>query len=122
MGDDRVQRAFARLSALQQTVSDLKPLHGISEIYVQEYHDALGHLEAIGFDTQEFLIPDSWLRQQVIAAAIFDGGESRTEYTKERYVQEGLFLLKLRSVLAYFQLAMEKPKQQIGFHGRRKQS
>ncbi|MGP8260006.1 MAG: hypothetical protein ACLQM6_08655 [Acidobacteriaceae bacterium] len=96
---ERVKRALASLSALEK---NLRAGHGgyvhEPEIY-KTYNQILGHLNAAGFDTGEYLLPPDPV-----------GNMDTME-----------LLIKIDSLLAYFSLPPSEERK-IGFSGPRKSS
>ena|ERR1700730_779153 len=101
---DKIKRAFARLSGVRKNI-DEKDYH-VDESIVKEYSAALQHLEELNIDVQEFKIPEEWLQPRVVST-----GPAGTKYAKERAVKRSLFLTKLDAVLGYF----TSTKDKIGF-------
>jgi hypothetical protein len=101
---DRLARAYARLGGLRTRVEGDEHHGGITEkAYVDEFHEALDHLAACGFDVEEFRFKPEHFATYPI------GGQA---------VKRPLFLAKLDAVLKYFELVTAQPKPQLGFHGR----
>ena len=46
---DQLGRSYARLTALRDTIAPLSERYFLYETYAHEFHDALAHLEGIGF-------------------------------------------------------------------------
>ena len=103
-GQDRIVRAYARLNGLRSRVEGDQHHGGITErAYVDEFHAALDHLTACGFDVEEFRIqPEHFAHYPM-------GGEA---------VKRPLFLAKLDAVLTYFEVSTSTPEKskQLGFH------
>jgi len=118
---DRLQRAYARLVALRKTLgADTGFDPQFDEKYVREYHGALEHLEAVGFDVEEFKVPASEVDHRVTGGNYVSG---KTRYSEEKFVDRGILLTKLDAVLTYFEFKTvrpEEPKREIGFHSRTK--
>lgn len=107
MNQDRLFRVRARLIGLRQSLSG-QPVTPVPETYVNEFHEALSHLEAIGIDVSEFKIPASQLRA---------GGRGKTA-KMERHVAPFFFLARLDASLAYLELAaqvLEDSRRPLGF-------
>jgi len=96
---DKLARAYARLSALRENIPKGNMVDGL---YLREYHEALKHLEELGFDVAEFKVPDRLVRYTFL----FVGGSM---------VERALLLSKLDAVLAYFELVTQKAPASIGF-------
>ena len=114
---DRVARAYARMVALRRVLAlDHFQVASIAETYVLELHGALGHLETLGFDVEEFRIPPDRLDYELVS----DSPTTGKVYSEERYVERGLFVAKLEAVLTYFEVKNIQEKQvarTIGFQG-----
>lgn len=112
---DKLFRAYARLSSLRKNISDIKGL--IEEKYVYEYHEILDKLESLGIGVSEFRIPDSEITPKVtsIPTLTFEGGPSGPTYSKERYADGRFILTKLDAILGYFEIITSKPEKKIGF-------
>ena len=102
--DDRIMRAYARLSALRSRLGEDRHA-SFEKAYVDELHQALEHLTACGFDVDEFKVTP----EQLHAGSVL--GRS--------FVDRNLLLAKLDAVLKYFTLATAQPpapkKAPIGF-------
>ena len=94
MDRDQLFRARARLVGIRHTLEG-QPLAVVPEACVHEFHEALGHLEAVGIDVEEFKIPRSRMRPNGT------GNSAR----KERVVAAFLFLARLGACLAYMEFA-----------------
>ena len=104
--EDKIKRAFVRISGLRKNLPDTPY---IEESLVHEYHDAVRHLEELGFDAAEFKIPQGHLERRVRMTSPLTG----TVYDKERAVKRAFFVTKLDAIIGYFTSAKEK----IGFSG-----
>lgn len=98
---DKLMRAYARLRALRDNLSTDRY---IELMYVEQYHEALQHLEENGFDVAEFRISPEHLKDITIGAN-----------KKRLHVERPLLLSKLDAVLTYFELAVQRPPAAIGF-------
>lgn len=107
--------AYARLSAIKDNVPEGHQGQ-VAEQYVQEFHDALKQLGNVGFDIDQFRVPSDWVKKRWVGRT--GAGENR--YTDTQYVERGLLLAKIDSLLNYFQLDSGQPKAKIGFTGPRK--
>lgn len=121
---DRLMRAYSHIKSFRD---NLPEGYRVSETYVKEYHERLETLKEMGFEIDEFKIPDDKVAHQVykskpflFASQIRRGAPRETvEYSKERSVERALFMIKLQAVLNYLGLYLQEPERQIGF---RKQS
>ena len=109
MDRDKLSRAYVRLNSIRKNLPD--DLY-IGELLVREYSAALQHLEGLGFDVEEFSIPEDWLKRQVRSKQPFGGGPV-VKYADERTVLRTLFVTKLDAVLEYF--TVSETKAPIGF-------
>ena len=82
---DHLDRAYARLVGIRNNVPK-PPNWVVSTSLVKQYHDALHHLEAAGYDVAEFQIPNDHLDQE------------------EGMAERSLFLAQVEGVLGYFEL------------------
>ena len=85
---DKLRRAFVKLAGVKANVPK-PPNIVVMMAQVAVYHDALNHLEALGFDVEEFKIK----------AHQIDSGTSG-----EKYVDRYLFLTLLDAALLYFEV------------------
>jgi hypothetical protein len=99
---DKIARAYSRLAALRKNTSD-KSFY-VDEDHVRQYHEALQHLTDLGFDIEEFRIPDEWLKHRAVSSVPARGGGRHVRYAKEREAETRKFLSKLDAVLEYFSL------------------
>jgi hypothetical protein len=89
----------------------VKPYESIvEETYVKEYHSILDRLERMGMDVAEFRVDASEIQPRVISSSL-----EGAKYSREKYVKTTLLLIKVESILGYFQLGSEEPKRTIGF-------
>jgi len=111
---DKIARAYSRLSALRQNAPD----RYVDEEHVREYHQALQHLADLGFDVEEFMIPDHWLQHRVTGRRA-DG----TPYWNKD-LDATKFLSKLDAVLTYLSIYTTgeegAARQVVGFAARGK--
>lgn len=105
--DDKIKRAFARLSSIRKNLPDS---FEIDEPLAKEYAAALSHLEVLGFDVEEFKIPEDWMYRPWVNHNPMTG---QTTYAKRRVLKRALFVTKLDAVLGYF--TTTDSKETIGF-------
>lgn len=98
---DRLARAYVHLRALRDNIPDYR---WIEEVYVKQYHEALGRLEEIGYDVAEFKVSQGHLKSRTI-------GSGR----QTLYIDRPLLLSKMDAVLTYFDLATQQADVRIGF-------
>ncbi len=102
---DRLARAYAQLTAIKGNVGPKD--WWIGSAMIDEYNGALDHLDAIGFDLDDFRLPN--VRLEI------------SETTGRPTIDTNIFLTKLDSLLTYFQLLQQtEQKGPIGFRGPRK--
>ena len=109
---DVVARVYARLSGLKESLPEGRVISGR---YVEEYHDALKPLQALGLDVSEFMVPHADVRP-IVSGGNYATGEVR--YSKEPYVDRALLLAKLTAILTYFSLGGED-RRRVGFDPQR---
>jgi hypothetical protein len=105
--DDKIKRAFARLSSIRRNLPDTV---AIDEPLAKEYAAALLHLEELGFDVEEFKIPEDWMYHPWVNHNSMTG---KTTYSERRVLKRSLFVMKLDAVLGYFTTTASKDT--IGF-------
>jgi len=110
--EDSLRRAFARLTALKE---NLAKGGDVREEFVQEFHEALGHLERLKFSVEEFKIPEDHIRPSITSRSNFTG---EVTYSRKRYVDKTYFMIKLDSVLGYFTFSYGERKPEVGFASR----
>ncbi len=98
--EDKLKRAYARLTALEKTVADEEG-SSVRWSLAQELNGALQHLTDLSYPTEEFEMPTS---ERFRSAAGID-----------YYVNRSLLLTKVRSVINYFDLVHAEPPPQLGF-------
>lgn len=102
---ERIRKSYALLRALRTNVPDGARV-GLQ--YVEQYQQALQHLEASGYDVADFRIAeDAIYRPRGLADMLFSTRAS---------VERGMLMARLDAVLCYFTL----PADKIGFQGPRK--
>jgi len=113
---DIVARAYARLLTLRKNVNQVAE-YNIEEKYVRECHSVLDRLEDVGIDISEFRILDSEISPIPVSPRVVSPGKSShpIHYTKEKYVQKQYVLMKIDSILGYFQIALSEKPRRIGF-------
>ena len=107
---DRLRRAYAFLSSLKQNLP--QTIHPVHERYVREYHTIIDDLKQLGFDLEQFRIPEPELKHKAVSIDMMTG---RDEYSKDRYVEKAFLLVKLDALLGYFTLVIDDKKPAIGF-------
>lgn len=110
---DRIMRAFVRLKAMRTNYGDTPGF--INRLIIDDYHDALGHLRAVGFDIGEFMIPASWLTTQSFSLPDSRNGAPAASNLG---VSKAQFLSKIDAVLGYFELLTARTEEErppIGF-------
>jgi len=96
-----IKKAFAILSSLKQ---NLPTGVQVQEKYVKLFHQEIDRLIGIGFtDLAEFKVPIEEMDHQ-LTSFNYVTGEDR-EYSREKYVDRGMLLVKLDAVLSYFELS-----------------
>jgi hypothetical protein len=111
---DRLYRAYARLTSLQQLLTTNLRGGFVGTQYVAEYHGALDQLEQAGFDSADFRIPPPGLRRRATGGNYLSG---ETYYSDGPEVEHGVFLMKVQAAISYFTLVTESPQRKIGFAG-----
>jgi hypothetical protein len=96
LGQDKLRRAFARLNSIRKNLPDTSE---IDEQLAKEYAAALLHLEELGFDVEEFKIPQDWMYHPWTSHNSITG---HTTYAKRLVLKRDLFVTKLDAVLEYF--------------------
>lgn len=84
----------------------------IKETYVKEYHDIISGLEAIGYDLNEFKIPNAEVKPVVVSV---DRGTGEAEYSETKHVEPAYFFIKLDALLGYFSLTYDEKRPKVGF-------
>ena len=111
--DDRLARAYARLTALKKTLEAVDRRYPqFQEKHVHEFHAALDHLAKLNYDVDEFRVPP----EEVDHRETMSDPDGVT-YSADRWVDREVLLTKLESVLTYFEIVTAKQKPQLGFHG-----
>jgi len=115
---DELIRAYETLPALRKNIDQITK-NEIEETFVNEFHNALDKLaSSTGKDVSDFRIPNSELAPIITGPTSFILGApgNTTTYSKEKYVNKQYFLMKIDSVLGYFEIiTSEKPKR-IGYN------
>jgi hypothetical protein len=115
---DSLKRAYATIQALRSNIDAITTVYGGKEIYVAEYHSALQMLEGIGIDVAHFQICSSEVQPRVVQGITvsYPGEAARPKkYTRDRYIDKGLLLTKLDTILMYFDLTHSDEPRRIGF-------
>jgi hypothetical protein len=111
---DRVQRSYARLTALRpQIAQESRNSYYVDERLIQEYHAALQPLREIGFDIDEFLVPESDIRHQVSSSNYLT---NEKHYTQGRSTVGTLVTAKIDAAITYFEMTLSDVD--IGRRGR----
>src|SRR5205807_8999475 len=80
----------------------------VSEELVNDYHEALSHLEAAGYDVAEFRIPSDRLEHRWTGRR----GTGENVYTKGKYINQRDFLARLDAVLTYFEISQPREAEE----------
>ena len=95
---NEIAKSFANLNALKNNL----PEGRINEKYVTLFHDEIRRLTDFGFDgLDEFKIPDEEINYRCISRNYKTGNRN---YSKERFVDKNIFLIKLDAMLTFFQI------------------
>lgn len=111
---DTLNRAYAMLKALQNSVAELQL---VKETYVRDYHTSLDMLEGMGIDVTQFRIPPSELQPRITSARVsYPASPSPPpKYSNEKYVTRELLLTKLDATLNYLEITYSQKPRKIGF-------
>jgi hypothetical protein len=110
MSQTSLAEAYARLQALK---SNLPDAHEVDEKYVQEFHLALELLEPIsGYDLSRFRVPLSEVHPQVSGRNYVTG---KVYYSGRKVCERSFMMMKVDSVLGFFQIQTAPRKGTIGF-------
>ena len=104
------------LKSLRKNIESMAS-NKVIETYVYEYHKALEKLQAIGIDISEFRIPDAQLKHIDTAVPMYQESKrvSSPKLSKEKYVDKPFILMKLDTVLGYFEIKTSEKPRDIGF-------
>ena len=109
---DKLTRAFARMRSLKTALTNITQAN-VSEDYVREYREALEHLSDLGFDVEEFAVPQQMLKR------MWESSSMST--TNGLWVERTFLMMKLEGVLGYFEFKLgdDIGKGEIGFRGKK---
>jgi len=99
---DELIRAYSRLKAIK---AHLPTFSSIREKYALEYHEVVDKLEKQGYRLSEFRVPEKEIKQKV-ASSNFMTGE--VKYSKDKCIDRAYLLMKLDSLLSYFEIYIEQ--------------
>jgi hypothetical protein len=105
---NELKKAFTTLDALKQNIPNDDD-YVLDEKYANMFNKELDRLINLGFDVNEFKIPEQDIKQIELSRH----RSGKIDYTDEKYVDKKLFLIKLDSILAYFSIM--DPENKIGF-------
>ncbi len=119
---DTILRAYTNLMSLRTTLESIKK-EKVEEKYVIEYHIALDKLNKLGFNISEYYIASSEVKPIVtsIRTLSFSNEPAGPKYSKEKYVDKDFLLMKLNSIIGYFEITNSKQEKHIGFNTTKKQ-
>jgi hypothetical protein len=104
---DTLARAYATLEALRKNIPEG---YHIPAVYVTEYHRALDHLQSLGVDVAEFRVPPEEVQRRATSANARTG---QVRYRDQPEVRRDFLLVKLDTILRYFELITVQPEQPI---------
>jgi len=108
--EDILRRVYAELKSLRQNYSATNQHNTVDWPRIKLYNEQLDKLGAVGYNIDDFRIPQDLLQNEWTEANYLTHEQVDTGRPKLR---EGYFLTKLDSLLTYFSLAESKAK--IGF-------
>lgn len=92
--EDALRRGCVKLKALQKSLGQF-----IDPLEVAEYHSALDDVTRAGRDVEEFRIPPTAFKRQVVAFSMRRG--SGAQYTKDPLVARDYFDRRIDAVIEY---------------------
>ena len=99
--NDKLMRAYARLRALRE---NLPQQFRVDKVYVDQFHEAIQHLQDSDIDVEEFQIR----REHLVRTAIGkDRNTGELQYSTPR-IDRALLLAKIDAVIGYFELATQR--------------
>lgn len=106
---DVFTRAYATLKSLRKYINEMN--YGVLETYVHEFHNVLDKLEGIGIDVSEFRIPTSEVKPQITSVS-----RAGRHYSEEKYVGKSYILIKIDTILGYFEIVTSEKPRRMGFN------
>lgn len=91
-------KSYTLLHAFRENLPDAD----VSEDEVVEYHEILDTLDQSGFETTDYRIPDTKLKQVLRSYNYVTGGDR--EYSQKRYCKRDVLLRKIDALLLRFKL------------------
>ena len=85
-----LEQALSRLKAIKSSMPEVMP--------VNQYHQALARVEAVGLDMSEFKILPSEITRKPLA---FDSSGRPAKFSNWRYVERALFIARLQGATDY---------------------
>lgn len=109
MKEDKLQKVFAQLSALK---ANLPEGHHANEKYVSTYNSLVNDLSVgLGESLEEFSVPGNEIKQRVTSSNYLT---KEVNYSKDKWCERSVLLMKLDSLLGYFTLKLQSTSQTPG--------
>ena len=109
--DDKLKRVYVQLVSLRKNLPKTHPNSKMEWHTVNLYNELLSKLEALGFDTGDFKLPQEMLSNEIVQVNYLT---NEREATGRSNVTYGAFNTRIDALLGYFEISGEKT--QIGFH------
>jgi len=111
---DQLIRSISLLKALRSAISDLKEYNDITESHVNEFHEILKRISAMGIDLEEFFVSNSQIQRDIVSS-IWDGSSVHHTYSEEKYVRKSILLTKLDGIINYLNAVLKEPERTLGY-------
>jgi hypothetical protein len=103
-----INKSYSTLIALKNNLPKSKD---IEEKYAQLYNGEIERLTKLGFnDLEEFKVPESETEHLLTSFNTITGAK---HYSREKYVDREILLIKIDSILGFF--SINSSKEEIGF-------
>jgi len=103
-----LKKAYANLIAIKD---NLPQRHELEVKFANLVNSEVDRLSRLGLEVEDFKIPANEIKSTFIGGNLVTG---ETHYSKEKYVEKEILLIKLDAILTYF--SIENQNIKIGFN------
>jgi len=103
--DDEIKRVYVQLASLRENLPDEHPDVTVKWEEINLYNVLLDRLEQLGFEIEEYRLPESMLGNETTLSNYLTGEHTETGNSRVRL---GVLKTKLDALLMYFSVSNKK--------------